>query len=734
MDMIQLPTGTEMRGLHLKDPHGAMIARGKKTHIAKGKPFDMSGPWILVSGGVAYGTINVAPPEAVSEAEFIDRFDEHRVTKHERRKWWPDRKVLYLSEITSFEAFEDRPLIHVEPHMQTVVESVEFEDPVPECLEGHCQKVKAFIEDEPIEDKVAGGEPAGLDQPEPEPIPVVVLRGPNALDLLISRIHQSFTVAADDMLAFGYVTQDQRISLSGAIGDALDRFNEAVDDVGLDVLRLMPLTDEHALFMASKEAETENKEAPKEGVKPMPYDPGNPPEKISHLPAKTQRQWVHVFNSCMEKHGDEGRCHKMANGVVKGAGNEAKAIGEGQGVGGPKQGAGGVDQCVCPKCGATAAHERGAPCTEQKCPKCGATMVGQPPKDAEVKSAAFKTFIAKDGRPWILTWTTNAYRDREGETFRTKALEQYVERHADQEVKGEYWFWHVPGTKFADIHWQAMVGRFLVEAGPFDDTPVGRKMAEFFSEYPNGHPEIAPEGWGTSHGYLYLPSDRKDGVYDWLEKFETTVLPWGVASNQNSPKVEVLRMNKQQEAALAAIVGPDGVEEVVETTMQKAEELEEKGVSWKEAGHLAVEALSKEKPPEMVMEEAVEDDDEEEETEETEEEEVKAVEDTEVVASKAFEDVARQIIAGLGLGELTTAVKENGATVRSLVEKLNEMDQRIKGLEDGGVSADTPLIPMPRSALWRASQSAQTETEDKAAANAPKVPDAIAEMARRMPV
>lgn len=49
----------------------------------------------------------------------------------------------------------------------------------------------------------------------------------------------------------------------------------------------------------------------------MPYDPNNPPKKISKLSAKKQRQWVEVFNSSMERGADEASAHKQAWGAVK---------------------------------------------------------------------------------------------------------------------------------------------------------------------------------------------------------------------------------------------------------------------------------------------------------------------------------------------------------------------------------------------------------------------------------
>jgi len=50
----------------------------------------------------------------------------------------------------------------------------------------------------------------------------------------------------------------------------------------------------------------------------MPYDVDNPPDKLRGHDKKTQRQWVHVFNSCYDKHGDDTRCSKVAWGVTGG--------------------------------------------------------------------------------------------------------------------------------------------------------------------------------------------------------------------------------------------------------------------------------------------------------------------------------------------------------------------------------------------------------------------------------
>jgi 2'-5' RNA ligase len=212
-------------------------------------------------------------------------------------------------------------------------------------------------------------------------------------------------------------------------------------------------------------------------------------------------------------------------------------------------------------------------------------------EDAEAHGSSFVAFKAADGSDWLLTFSTNAFEDREGEIFATKAIEEYVARHEDEKTKGEYQFWHLPGSKFGEIHWQGTVGRFLVEAGPFDNTPTGRAFKEFFSANPRGHPVVAPDGWGCSHKYEYKSKDREDGIYDWFEKSETTVLPLDAAANAHTAPVflgkELEKMNDRQKAALK-LIGGDDLVSMVETVGKKATEELEQTVSFKQADYGAM--------------------------------------------------------------------------------------------------------------------------------------------------
>lgn len=186
-----------------------------------------------------------------------------------------------------------------------------------------------------------------------------------------------------------------------------------------------------------------------------------------------------------------------------------------------------------------------------------------------------------DGKPWLVTYSTNAFKDREKEIFSTKSLEKYVEAAEKQSDKGYYNLWHIPDTDIAKIEWQGVVGRFLVEAGPFLDTPVGQAAAKFFKDNPDGHKELAPEGWGCSPEYRYLPEERETGVYENIWKTKTSILPRMAAANIWTKTEVKMALSEQQKGALAKIVGDDLATKIIGGAEGATKELEEAGVAHK---------------------------------------------------------------------------------------------------------------------------------------------------------
>ncbi len=192
--------------------------------------------------------------------------------------------------------------------------------------------------------------------------------------------------------------------------------------------------------------------------------------------------------------------------------------------------------------------------------------------------------ITKAGKNYLVIWTTNAFRDREGEIFSTKAIEDYVDRRDQTGIKDRVWFWHVKGSDFATVEWQGLVGKFLVEVAAVDDTAYGQKMFHAV-QHPEDYPDLLPHGWGSSHGYLYRASDKQNHVYSFFEKYETTLLPYHRASNTYGGLKEVIamaKMTEEKKLALATLVGEDKVKEILGQPEKATELLTLLGVDTKE--------------------------------------------------------------------------------------------------------------------------------------------------------
>lgn len=210
------------------------------------------------------------------------------------------------------------------------------------------------------------------------------------------------------------------------------------------------------------------------------------------------------------------------------------------------------------------------------------------------------------GKPWFIAYSTNSFEDREGEIFSLKSLEQYVSEAEKSPERGWFNFWHVPGTDFAKKEWQGIVGRFLVEAGPFLDNDRGRAALKFFRQYPDNHPTIAPEGWGMSPEYRYLPEERKSGTYSNIWITRSSVLPRLAAANIWT-KGTTMALSKEQEQAAKAIFGDDLAAQIFKGAEDATKELEKAGVAHKSTDQAATDSDPKpvESPLDQIAEAVV---------------------------------------------------------------------------------------------------------------------------------
>lgn len=304
------------------------------------------------------------------------------------------------------------------------------------------------------------------------------------------------------------------------------------------------------------------------------------------------------------------------------------------------------------------------------------------------EAQGFKVYTDKAGKLRWVAWSTNAFEDRDGEIFSTKALESEVAR-TDAEWPADQrglWFWHVPGSQFGTTDWRGVVGRMLVETGTFDDNSRGQKAAAYLQAHPAEYSRM-------SHGYRYRRDDREDGVYDWLEIQERSVLPGSAAANPwtqfRSQEVE-MALTKEKRAGLEALFGPEEAAAIIEAAEQKTKELEQKGIAFKEGGE-KVEENKTQTPP--ATEPAALD--------------VKALAEAFAGSPAVTELVAVQKAAADKLTAVEAALAT--ATAQALA-----LEARLAKVEAGHETAvKQVLADLPRRAFYQASQAAETIVDPK---------------------
>lgn len=176
---------------------------------------------------------------------------------------------------------------------------------------------------------------------------------------------------------------------------------------------------------------------------------------------------------------------------------------------------------------------------------------------------------------WI-AWYTNAYQDKDGEFFPTKAIEEDVSRMWETKNFPELWFWHIPGSKHGHADWVGLVGRFAVATGTFDNTP----RAEAFKTY------YASSPIKLSHGFFYYLQHKQKGVYHKFRTFEISPLPDGKESNpftvfELDGEKAMKTLTEAQKSELVKILGQEEAANVLAATEKASKALEEHGIAFK---------------------------------------------------------------------------------------------------------------------------------------------------------
>lgn len=518
--------------LELSFPHGFLIQKGKQTSIASDVKLDIDKQFLIVSDGDAFGNVTLSEPAEMINSEFDRKqwLDKHCIFPRERRQLWPDASKLYVYPISNWKPLETPKLF--------VDGKIIDEPPLTATQQQIAYKGKQ--------------------------LPKQVLLMPDVV---------------------GVTENNEFIIDPLAQSDELEKTLEATYETAIKIGKADEFMPVYSLALVRNPRMRMAKKNESEPETVIKQEEGDMPWEIQ----------IRDGQHCVIKidDGEVEGCHdSRPEAVVQLA---ALNISEDE----------------------RSIHDDIDRDPKKRKPKKEVTWVNklksaamalgdllkfaEDEKEMDFPEGMFKGdsgFAIKtiDGKPWHFTWSTNAFEDREGEIFTTKALEQYVTENEKKEHRGFFNFWHINeedgnfSTDFAEKQWQGVWGRFLVEAGPYLDSENGQMALKFFQEFSDGHPQIAPEGWGCSPEFRYLPEERVKGIYDWLFIVRTSTLPRAAAANiwtQAKQEGDVIMATKeldpQRKESAIAIFGEEKVNAGIQDALKRSQELENAGIANKES-------------------------------------------------------------------------------------------------------------------------------------------------------
>ncbi len=756
-----------MINIDLTRPHGFLVWKGKQKAIANVDPFEINESFVITSDGEAYGIVTFAGAEKVNLKDFDARIDEHRFKVYERKVIWPDAETLYIQPFASIEKFDNPKQFIINAEGEVVFnEPLELSDneqsfinkaqELPSKItliknvlrtDNNAHVVSApFVEDSVIEIVKAAIEDANLSSDT---------AGSSVIDLY----DLSLTRIPNMQIKQGWVPPNY--------GDALGEERQCANcnffqvDEGLCELYNVYVFNEDVCnsweeIDVTELEPVEEQQVPEHSIEEIiqmtilalgkQFDDSDWNGAASNWPttkAYCSDCLIDVNSSGEDKVQSLCKLPYRKDGNDEPNKKALAAIAGGRGFSAlvKPDDVSQSDWNKAVKAAAKKVIDWYPDAFDKLAPDSVYEAAGlQPPEQDEEKTFAQRTinklraasqvisnmlnwaenknvnfklegesgFGIKDSAdgPIFYTWSSNAFEDREREIISTRALEEYVKENDPNEFKGFFNYWHIPGTDFAAKKFQAVIGRILIEAGPFLNDANGKAAQKFFNTHPRNHPDYAQEGWGASIEYKYLPEELWEGVYDWVWITRTSVLPKAMAANINTVGGVTMakkQMSQEQINLGRQMFGEEEFDQIINDAEDKTTLLERES-NFKEsdeeevATEPVVEPETEEEnddkdAPEKVVDDVEgdvapvteneqteeEDADNSDQVTESESEEEDAAEDTkddEDAEVKTMELIVKEVT-----DQLTAGLKDELAVIATLPEVMQELSNRVTQLE-----------------------------------------------------
>ncbi len=181
------------------------------------------------------------------------------------------------------------------------------------------------------------------------------------------------------------------------------------------------------------------------------------------------------------------------------------------------------------------------------------------------------------GDNWLAVWSNN-FKDRDGEIFTAKAIDDYVER-ADMSVVPlpELWVWHIgKSVRIGAADWVGRQGHFLFAAGTFDADDKAQAAKAYYAKH--------ADKTTISHGFTFPPEQFDGKQYHQFNTFEISLLPTGVEANlyTSLAGVKAMELNEAKKKYMAEVFGEERAGQILADWEKRGKALEALGVAYKD--------------------------------------------------------------------------------------------------------------------------------------------------------